>query len=329
MSADKVHAKGQTLPSRTEACSRLFAQKIGEDSLYTHLRESKYKQDIRDYIVDLYLKSWEWGGVDEHFHDDFHKNLVQRYWELLVGSWLVDNFPGKVLSQSQGPDYVVCGPTGKTYIECIAPRNGVGLPNIREPRRGGWINRDAPVLRFTGAVKEKAEKIQDYIAKGYVSKGDPIIVAVNLSEIPDIDIQENSGIPMLLRGLMGIGDYVMKIPVFDQGQQFLPEEARIPRVEPSYVDKQNTANGGVVDLEKFLKADYEHISAVVTSYDRYVDMPRDCQRFFMLHNPNAIHQLPKGMFGCLKSEYYCKEGMIHCFAAAAPAAPAAAAAAKK
>lgn len=289
----------------------LFQAKTEEDSLFAHLRVSEYKKDVREYFAKLYILSSQWGGVDEHFLNDFHKKLVQRYWELHIGAWLIYLFPGRVRSLSVGPDYVINHESGRIFVECIAPMNFPGGPNIRNSRAGGgWINGDEPLLRLTGAIKEKAEKIERYIQRGYVSHEDMTVIAVSLAELPDVDLHETGGIPLVLRGLLGLGKLVMKIPVFDGQGNPIPRDQQVVRSEPSYEAEIITANGSAVDLRKFLKADYSHIGAVFTSYDRYVENPENSHRFSFLHNPNARNKITTGIFGKLRHEYHCQNGQV-------------------
>jgi hypothetical protein len=299
-----------------EQVNFLFQPKAGEDSLFTHLRMSEYKKDVREYFAKLYILSKEWGGVDEHFLNDFHKSLVQRYWELHIGAWLVYLFPGKVRSLSVGPDYQITHESGRIFVECVAPMNFAGGPNIRNSRSGGgWINGDEPLLRLTGAIKEKADKAQRYIERGYITDDDMLVIAVSLAELPDVDLHETSEIPLVLRALLGLGKLVMKIPIFDGNGNPIPKEQQVVRSEPSYEGEIKTANGSVVDLRKFLTQDYTHVSAVFTSYDRYVENPENSHRFSLLHNPNARKQIATGIFGNLRHEYFCEDGKVQNFQA--------------
>lgn len=295
------------------ALKTLFNKKTMEDKLYTHLRSSRYKGDIREYFAKLLIESTKWGGVDEHFHNDFHKKLVQRWWELLIGYWLVKKFPQKIKSSSVGPDYLLEHKVGNVYIECIAPENEKGAPNLRDSKRtGGYLNGDTALLRFTGAVKEKSQKIERYLKKAYINKHDPVVIAVNLMEIPDVDLMQAHSMPFAVRGLLGMGEYVMKIPVLNPDGTYVAKKKQIPKVVPNYVSEIPTKNNAPVELRKFLTKEYAHISAIITSYDRYVEMPDCGKRFIILHNPNATNPLPIGIFKNVDSEYYCDENHLFC-----------------
>lgn len=290
---------------------QLFKKRLDEDELFTHLRTSKYKRDIREYFADLLINSTHWGGVDSYFHSDIHKKLTQRWWELLLGNYLLHHFPSKVKSLAKGPDYLVNHELGNIYIECIAPFPKKGEANIRDKNRtGGSLDSKSALLRFTSAVKEKAEnKLKNYLNKGYVKENDFLIIAVNLMEIPNIDLmQETGNMSFLLRGLLGMGEFVFKVPV--SLRNIKPAKKVIPTIKPSYVGEISNANGSPIALRKFLTGDYNHISAIIISCDRYLETPKDGKRFSILYNPTARNKLPNNFFPDLGRTFYCENNYV-------------------
>ncbi|WP_353187634.1 hypothetical protein [Pseudomonas sp.] len=168
---------------------------------FKHAVRTHYNSDekIINFYSKLYQKMLERKLLDSNFVSQMsdHEKTMHRLSELVIlehCTCCMEN----IESKNKGPDLAFEFEGRRVNIEIITPIK-VSLQTLKiaqyifPPREGqssrrGSLDVSAPVMsalheRITGALKEKAEQYQRYLAKKTVSGGDANIVCINLGFI--------------------------------------------------------------------------------------------------------------------------------------------------
>ena len=189
-----------------------------------------------------------------------------------------------------GPDFQVEVDGRRIWIEVICP-TPVGIPAdwlIREPGKVTSMPHESMLLRWTSAIKEKAEKLlgaasapgKGYIASGLVDTRDAYVIAVNgrllRGAFPALD--GISTFPFAVEATFSVGPYAITtnkdtLETVDTGHQHRPRISK--------------PNGAQVPADTFLDPRFAPISAIWATdmdenglVDRHVPMA-------IVHNPLA------------------------------------------
>jgi len=260
----------------------LFDKNKGvKDPLYLKIRDDSDFKEVRNRLEKLWQIYQPY--ADRKFKAGFREDLVARFWEMYVGSMLIQE--GKELEKSGdiGPDICVKG-SQKIWIEAVAPSQGCGKDKVPEMEGSGWVPEDKITLRVCHAIKEKFEKYQEYIEKGHISENDPYIIAINSSRVPGID--GGSDPPYIIRAAFPIGSLAVRVnpKTFEkiwEGYQYKGE-----------IVKENKTP---IETKIFLSPEYEGISAIIYSGVWPYDYPDKLGvRILLVHNPNAKNKIDRG-----------------------------------
>lgn len=189
-----------------------------------------------------------------------------------------------------GPDFLIELEGQRTWIEVICPSPN-GIPHDWLAFESGKVQsvpHEAMLLRWTSAIKEKAEKLigppgepaKGYLKKGIVRNGDAYVVAVNArllrSRYPVLE--GVSQFPFAVEATFSVGPYEITInrdtmETISSGHRHRP---RIPK-----------PNGAQVPADTFLDPRFAPISAIwATDMDECALRDRSVP-MAVVHNPLA------------------------------------------
>jgi hypothetical protein len=250
---------------------------------------------FRNSILALWEKYCDLGLPNAHFVSELaggkSEVTCQRVWEMMLARHL-DALGYRVTTSDEGPDFRIEHEGRTIWVEAICPEpKGVPQDYLEGPKPGEFKVGDVPhnevLLRWTAAIKEKCEKLEDYRKKGIVGAGDGYIIAVNGCQLGALPLQHGvSQFPYALEAVYPAGP--IAIPVDKAtgafGQPFVSNR---PKIE--------TAKGKPVPTTIFLDKANAGVSAVMAfSHDRSEIplLPLD-----VVHNHYASAPIPKQIFG--------------------------------
>lgn len=201
---------------------------------------------------------------------------------------------------AEGPDFCVEHEGRRIWIEVITP-TPANIPEDWLAPSGGGV-RDFPheaiLLRWTAAIKEKAEKLlgndrglRGYLAAGVVAADDAYVIAI---------------IPRLLRGYDGAFDCIDGISQFPFAVEATfaigPLQVRINRetLEASEPEHQRRMlipkpKGLAVPADTFLDHRFTPISTIWAVDADEGTLRGKVPRSAVVHNPLAINSVPTGL----------------------------------
>ncbi len=269
-----------------------FLPETSNDPLYERTRDGVEDYWIigRDHIEKL------WGRCEQFIDPDAKRKALSDfasvYWELQLAYALCD--AGKALvprgrmqyKRNRGPDLFAEGPS--VWLEAIVPRPGNGpdalpYPELREIYS---YDPDAVVLRLRSAIKDKSEKISNYIEAGIIKPDQAIIIAISSVLFP----VRNTGLcpPEIVKALYPVSHRVLEV------------ERATGVVRNSHYEYRNVIKkdrGACVATDVFLDSRFAHVSAVLFDETDWVNpgyIPG--ADFVMVHNSCATTPLPDGWF---------------------------------
>lgn len=292
-------------------------------------------QKIRDKIANACNAFVASGLADANFTKELCSGSEQRFWSRLSEALLATHLRemGLDLSPSKngGPDFLLLENGNKIWIEVICPEP-TGVPTdwlTSKPNKEFKVitfPHEQILLRWTSAIKEKAEKLlgrpdgtKGYIEKGIVASGDAYVIAVNGCRLSNYTVSALFGIsqfPFAVEAVFAIGPYKITInretmETIDTGHQHRP-----------MISKHS---GAPVPSYTFLDPRFKPISAIWAADVKGQSAIGYPEPMAVIHNPNADIRIPTGflpahdeyvakpigkeMFevsrieGCLKSRY--------------------------
>jgi hypothetical protein len=219
----------------------------------------------------------------------------QQFSEVLLADQLAK--AGLRLShRSEGPDFLIEHGGRRIWIEVICP-TATGIPDewLRRPHELGFevysLPHEAILLRWTAAIKEKAEKLigtPGYLAKRVVDANDAYVIAVNgrLLRATGPQIEGISQWPFAVEATLSVGPYAVtidrgSIKAIGSGHQHRP---LIPK-----------SKGARVPADTFFDLRFAPISAIwAADIDESLLMGQP-RPMVAVHNPNALNRVPLGV----------------------------------
>lgn len=178
-------------------------------------------------LEEIACNFYRLGLNDDHFGIEImsgdEAKYHQRMTEILVSDRLLrDGF--NLSSKKKGPDFKAEKNGEVIWFEVITPTPDITLLAKLADKKAR-LSPDAVnatnichefLLKMTGAVKEKYEKIQGYIRDGIIKDDDQVIIIVNDSLMSPLDVymvgltyemtKGNSGLPLAVEAFLGIGN---------------------------------------------------------------------------------------------------------------------------
>jgi type I restriction enzyme S subunit len=281
------------------------AQQI--DLVHHYLRE-RYAGDfhrlvtVREFLERVCARHIELGLGDSDLAQKLCSGDEYRYWqhmsEILLGHELLEA-PLALTPSHEGPDFLVEREGAKLWIEVICPRpEGIPADWLERPSgKAISMPHEAMLLRWTAAIKEKAEKLlgsaatgaPGYIAKHVVGESDAYVIAVNAKLLRGPHFASVTGIsqyPFAAEAVFAIGPYAVNISretleIVDSGHQHRPTIRK-----PS---------GAEVPAYTFLDPRFRPISAIWATDIDESWVIGNTKAMAVIHNPQATNPLPVGV----------------------------------
>ena len=261
---------------------------------YELVRDNPYRTGTRRLINRLWTQ-FSQVSRDPSFQEDAKENFGQRVWELLLAGVVSENGGRLLPSGDDGPDICVQTTNGVVYIEAMSPGPGQGPDSAQRQasfgRTGMFVCDDRILLRFTGALREKAGpggQYDAFVKRGTLSPEAPFVVAIDGSRVPDADLPGDFDGPRILKALFPIGPLTWRIVPYSDEE---PEVLYPPR--PAITKK----SGAPVATTAFVSGEYPNVSAVIfdaTGIHNVNDLSG--RSFHIIHNPHARVPLRHGTF---------------------------------
>lgn len=234
-----------------------------------------------------------------------HGTDLWRRFKVLVSrfrSSLAERFQDKILpvrsNSGPRPDFLVLQGNRKIWIEVICPEP-VGMPDSWvnfEPGTEGDFPHKEILLRWTSAIKEKAEKligstdgkVPGYLKNGIVAADDAYVIAVNGCRLRHGPISALFGIsqfPFAAEAVFPIGPYQVQVS---------RENLEIVQRGHSVRFHIEKSNGALVPTSMFLDTRFAGVSAIWAVELDGSSVVGNHEPTAIIHNPLACNPIPGG-----------------------------------
>ncbi|MBB2963478.1 hypothetical protein [Methylobacterium sp. R2-1] len=264
---------------------------------YQAMPNLELKEAIIAECADFISASLDKKEIKDRISSSIDSEFWQQFSEILIHYYL-KRYGFDFSHPPSGPDFKIKYDDTTIHVEVITPKPE-GIPSY-------WINHvpgtavsfphEEILLRWTAAIKEKAEKLlgkRDGSTKGYLEKGivgpdDVYVIAVNAR---------------LLRGFSGMWGQINGISQFPFAAEAVfclgPMQVKIDRNSLKIVDSDYQyraeiikPNGIGVPADTFLDQHFSQISAIwAVDLDESILVGRP-QPTAIVHNPSARNPLP-------------------------------------
>ncbi len=237
--------------------------------------------------------------ADKNFVQELTSGEDSRFWARVSEALLFDQLNShqfNVCSKEVGPDFLVKDQDQKVWIEVICPEPK-GIPDAWLDFKEGVVafpGNDI-LLRWTAAIKEKAEKLVGkndnlgYLKQGHVSEDDAYVIAINGCQLRNglfPSFTGVSGFPFAVEAVFPIGAFQLQInsnnkQVVESGHQ--------------YRSSVLTNNHATVETNIFLNPQFQSVSAlwaVDINGDGVIGNPEPTA---IIHNPIAKNPIRQGL----------------------------------
>jgi hypothetical protein len=260
-------------------------------------------QEYREELADACNSFVTSGLADANFTTELCSGLEQKLWsrvsEALLSARLCKVGLRPVPTHG-GPDFLLIEKGQKIWIEVICPEpHGVSSEWLTSIPTGEIRVVDFPhediILRWTSAIKEKAEKllgsfdgaVRGYLERGIVEPDDAYIIAVNGCQLrhgPFPALLGISQFPFAAEAVFAIGPYQIRIDRETLEQTGVGHQHRPLLSKPK---------GAPVPAYTFLDARFKPISAI-WAVDVAGTLTGNINPMAIVHNPNAFNPIPVG-----------------------------------
>lgn len=259
-------------------------------------------ETVRNAIAEACNNFISSGLADAKFTTEICSGSDAKFWscvsEALLAAHL--NYAGLAPSASPrggGPDFLVMENGRKIWIEVICPEPRDVPPEWLQPVFNGVVHfpHTEILLRWTSAIKEKAEKligsndgtIKGYLGKGIVASDDAYVIAINGRQLRGSfsSVTGISQFPFAAEAAFAIGPYQIKIDrdtlkQTGEGHQHRPEIFK--------------TNGSAVPAYTFLDPRFQPISAIWAVDIDGTSVVGNSEDLVVVHNPYATNPVPVG-----------------------------------
>jgi hypothetical protein len=254
---------------------------------------------IRENLRRICRHHIELGLADATFSDGLCSGDDGQFWQRLSEVLLAHELlcAGLHVHPSpSGPDFRVVHEGRNIWIEVVCPEP-IGLPSDWLDPPIGQVHsypHEAMLLRWTAAIKEKAEKLVGsvdgaklgYLRKGFVGKGDAYVIAVNGRRLRGRHFSALTGIsqfPFAVEAVFSVGPLAIKIDV-QTGQSTPAEHTHRPLI--------TKPKGAAVPAYTFLDPRFDAVSAIWACDIDETWVIGNPKHSAVVHNPMAINEIP-------------------------------------
>lgn len=257
---------------------------------------------VRTFIRDVCVQHLEHEFGDVNFATELCAGVDTRYWqrlsEALFGNELLAvGIP--VGSSRHGPDFLIELDGHRIWIEVICPQPA-GIPQdwlAPQPGQAWRFPHEAVLLRWTAAIKEKAEKLlgnptngtRGYIAKGIVDARDSYVIAINARLLRGPHFASITGIsqlPSAVEAAFAVGPMTLTIDL-NTNQAVGGSHQHRPIIRKP--------NGAAVPAYSFLDPVFAPVSAIWATDLDASWVIGNAKPMAIVHNPGATRPVPLGL----------------------------------
>lgn len=257
---------------------------------------------IRTFIRDVCVQHIEGDLGDANFATELSAGVETRYWQRLSEALFGNEIRAgglPVRPSRHGPDFLLELDGHRIWIEVICPLPTGIPPDWLTPPTGQAVGfpHEAVLLRWTAAIKEKAEKLlgnptdgtRGYIDKGVVGAQDSYVIAINgrLLRGPHFaSIAGISQLPSAVEAAFAVGPMTLTVDrntnhAVGGGHQHRPT-IRKP-------------NGAAVPAYSFLDPTFAPVSAIWAADLDASWVIGNAKPMAVVHNPGAARPVPLGL----------------------------------
>lgn len=257
---------------------------------------------VREFLTRICARHIEAGLGDPNLATELCSADEARYWqrlsEVLLASEMLD--VGLPLTPSRnGPDFLIETDGLKIWIEVICPQaSGVPRDWLAQPAGVAvGFPHEALLLRWTAAIKEKAEKLlgnaatgtRGYIDKGVVSPNDAYVIAINARLLRGPHFATITGIsqlPFAVEAAFAVGPITIII------NRDTMAAAGSGHAHRPVIRKPN---GAAVPAYTFLAPAFRPVSAIWATDVDESWIIGNMKPMAVIHNPIAATPIPSGV----------------------------------
>lgn len=272
--------------------------------------QNSKRDAVVKHIEDMWTKFEP--HADAHFIPEISSGdegkFQQRYWEMLLGCWFLDQGLRLLPHRDKGPDLIVEYNGSRIFFEAVAPGPGTTADRVQElvPQRLGEeplkVNRvpdKEMLLRWTTAFHEKFKRFFEYLQGGIVQPSDACVIAINSAQInPFFGFRGISTYPAALETVYPIGC---------QQVTFHLEQPEKTTTGLQYRPAIEKANKSQVATTPFINPEYAMISAVLATHKDDNHILNSPKPYILVHNLLARNPIPHGLLP-VGSEYWLEQG---------------------
>jgi len=257
-----------------------------------------YRREI-ERVCSAFLAS---GMADPKFSTELTSGSDSKFWSCVSEALVYDRLKTLPFSPRSsigtGPDFLLSCGAKCIWVEVVCPEPA-GLPddwvNI-QTNKAGWVPHDAILLRWTSAIKDKAEKligsgdgrVKGYLQSGVVSPDDVYVIAVNGCQLrngPFSALHGVSQFPYALEAVFPIGPYEIRI-----------DRQTLATVGQGYQTRFHISKpgGSKVPTHIFLDSRYAPVSAIWAVDFNGGSIVGSAEPSAIVYNPKALQPLPRG-----------------------------------
>lgn len=243
------------------------------------------------------------GLADNKFIEELTSGDDSKFWSCLSEAFVVDklknkHFPKRPISVGVGPDFLIRHDNLNIWIEVICPK-----PIDIDPE---WLNasgntchfpHEKLLLRWTSAIKEKAEKlignkqkqIKGYLEKQIVNPEDAYVIVVNGCQLRNGPFESLNGIshfPLAAEAVFPIGP--MQITLEKETGKVVHQDHKH---KPFIINK----NRAKVPTISFIDLHFQNISAIWAIDITGLSIIGNTDPMSVIHNPLAKCKIPVGI----------------------------------
>lgn len=261
--------------------------------------DSHSRVAVREFVGRICKRYIKLGLADPNFEDNLCCGSDARFWQRLSEALLAHELleVGLDLRPSRdGPDMLIKHEGRNIWIEVICPEP-TGVPtDWLEHKYNESVNfpHEAILLRWTAAIKEKAEKLLGnptknylgYLEKGVVTPDDAYVIAINGRRLRDVfpSLDGISQFPFAVEAVFAVGPYAIKIDRDTLKRTDAAHQHRPILLKP---------NGSPVPAYTFLDPAFRPISAIWATDIDEGSILGNAKPMAVVHNPNAANPIPQ------------------------------------
>ena len=277
----------------------LFGKTVdATDPYFLALRDDTRFAVVRRHVEELWSRFSDY--ADPHFSNEISTQFLSRYWEMYLGSTLLELGFTLHPTGGAGPDLSASKGNMRVLLEARSVGPGLGSDSVPEPPGGEAEAQPVPInritLRITSAIRDKNIQRASHAAQGLLPPDLPFVIAIHVGGISSA--HTNSLVPLCAHACLGIRNVGFRI-----GGGPTPDRVLVPRAN---IQK---SSGEPIDTRMFLMSESSGIAGLLLASVNPFSIPPERGGFEYLHNPSASHPLPRGWFK-KGVEYWMEEDML-------------------